>query len=403
MYNCMRLKKEDLFNMKKPIKCIVARKMTIHAILREIARKDHFLIIGHLNPDEDCLASMTAIALIISKFRKDVKLYCSGVVHEHFQFLLNICKYNSIHVLTSEFIIQNKIGAIIICDTPKPSMMDVNDQIMHIMNDPAVTKIEIDHHTGADSEYIGDPGYRYVMEASSTAELIGLMVLSLKRKFLLRRRLHIADPLSRNVVLSLITGIIGDSKMGVLLKSRREKKNYNFFVGYYNDLLKRETQGVGNFFDKMQVYEEIQRISNNEARCYNYIIKKKQYTDHMAYIVLTADDMSYLANEHGRDTIISVSRSIADDLAEDSGCISLVSYWDELPASQLVEFRMRRSKSFRRFDLRDVITYFSIHNGGGHEGAIGFRIQREEINDQDAFVKNLAHRIDSELLSKLFS
>jgi nanoRNase/pAp phosphatase (c-di-AMP/oligoRNAs hydrolase) len=59
-----------------------------------------------------------------------------------------------------------------------------------------------------------------------------------------------------------------------------------------------------------------------------------------------------------------------------------------------VQFRMRRSSTFQTFDLRRILDLFSIKNGGGHEGAIGFRISRREIGDIPSFVLSLISGIE---------
>jgi nanoRNase/pAp phosphatase (c-di-AMP/oligoRNAs hydrolase) len=50
---------------------------------------------------------------------------------------------------------------------------------------------------------------------------------------------------------------------------------------------------------------------------------------------------------------------------------------------------MRRSQGFKNLDLRKVIDHFSIENGGGHPGAIGFRIDRDLIESIDEYVNLL--------------
>jgi nanoRNase/pAp phosphatase (c-di-AMP/oligoRNAs hydrolase) len=40
-------------------------------------------------------------------------------------------------------------------------------------------------------------------------------------------------------------------------------------------------------------------------------------------------------------------------------------------------------------DLRSVIDHFKIENGGGHKGAIGFRIDREKLADFHEFITEL--------------
>ena len=168
---------------------------------------------------------MISFALVLHMFYRDVSLYFGRQVHEHFRYLLEICRYNSIPILarrTSR--LPADIDTVVLCDTPKPSMIEASPAVRAVLAKPAVLRIEIDHHLGADSGYFGDEGYRLVTEASSASELIGHILLKLQgRKDLLERH-QVTDLFPRNLVLAILTGIIGDSNMGQYLKSHREKQ-----------------------------------------------------------------------------------------------------------------------------------------------------------------------------------
>ena len=43
------------------------------------------------------------------------------------------------------------------------------------------------------------------------------------------------------------------------------------------------------------------------------------------------------------------------------------------------------------------MVFFSIANGGGHEGAIGFRVPAAEVADYGAYVKRLVDGIEAAL------
>ena len=83
---------------------------------------------------------------------------------------MKICKYNSIRIVSGTRRILNSIDAIVICDTPKPSMLELNPRIARMMKDDSIVRIEIDHHLGGDSDYIGMPEYSLVTAASSSSE-----------------------------------------------------------------------------------------------------------------------------------------------------------------------------------------------------------------------------------------
>jgi nanoRNase/pAp phosphatase (c-di-AMP/oligoRNAs hydrolase) len=65
----------------------------------------------------------------------------------------------------------------------------------------------------------------------------------------------------------------------------------------------------------------------------------------------------------------------------------MVGYYDSPRSSDLIQFRVRRSLSYRSLDLREVLPELDVENGGGHEGAIGFRVEKSTVDDFQAFVK----------------
>jgi len=385
------------------IETIHEKNQIINNIFDTIVSRNNFLILGHKNPDEDCISSMVAFALLLSKFSKPVQLYFGGYVHEHFQYLLNICKYNSIEVYYKDDFLNDTIDTIVICDTPKPDMVEASPAMRSLFSNGNIRIIEVDHHIGADSEYIGSDGYSLVAEASSACELIGLLGLKLCNRKDLLKTYNISDPFSRNFVLSILSGIIGDTKMGKYIKSKREKKFYQIFSAKYNRILLKETIKESNFSDQDQVFHELERLSQNEEKCFNYIISRKKNSQSIGYVVLNRDDMDYLFRECGNDTVISVTRTIADILAEESGKLSLLAYYDNPETSNLIQFRLRRGKNFKNYDVRGVLKIFAIENGGGHEGAIGFRLPKNSIDNLDIYVSTLISGIEQDISGIGFS
>jgi hypothetical protein len=187
--------------------------------------------------------------------------------------------------------------------------------------------------------------------------------------------------------------------MGMYLKSDREKEYYRVFSAMFNELLVRKTHRRTNFSDMQQVFQEIRRLSRNEERCFNYFIERKRFTEKIGYVVLGERDIDDLGSEFDNDTIVSVARGVADILAEESKWLGLVCYPDSPDQSDLVQFRLRRSHLYKAIDLRTVLKAFSISNGGGHEGAIGFRIPKSQIDDLGVYVTALIRGIEEMLVS----
>ena len=380
---------------KSAIRSIGEKNRIIGRIIQAVVDRHHFLILGHQSPDDDCISSMISFALILHMFYKDAVLHIGSQVHERFKYLLDICRYNFIPILGPDAPLPRDIDTVVLCDTPKPSMIEAGPAVRELVARPEVLRIEIDHHLASDSEYFGDEGYRFVTEASSASELIGHILLKLEGRTDLLERHQVTELFPRNLVLAILTGIIGDSNMGQYLKSRREKRYYEIFSGMFNDMLSRRTTKKTNFFTMDQVFSELQKLSTHEEGCYSYMMERKKRSASIATVALSAEEMAPLYASCDDDTIVSSARVIADRLAEESGKLGLVSYFDNPERSDLVQFRLRRAGGWKEYDLRRLLALFSIANGGGHEGAIGFRIPRGEIPDFHAYVDTLVKNIEA--------
>jgi nanoRNase/pAp phosphatase (c-di-AMP/oligoRNAs hydrolase) len=97
---------------------------------------------------------------------------------------------------------------------------------------------------------------------------------------------------------------------------------------------------------------------------------------------------------YGEELLVNVSKAAADTLAEDCGKLGLVVYYDDPGVSGFIQFRLRRSALFVKTDLREVLVGLKIENGGGHPGAIGFRLARDEVKDIARYTAELVSRVE---------
>ena len=259
-------------------------------------------------------------------------------------------------------------------------------------------RIEIDHHLAADSDYFGDEGYRFVTEASSASELIGHILLKLDGREELLERHQVTELFPRNLVLAILTGIIGDSNMGQYLKSRREKRSTTrSSPGCSTTCSPVRTTKKTNFFTMDQVFSELQKLSTHEEGCYSYMMERKKRSvprsprwrsPRRKWLTLYAscDD----------DTIVSTARVIADTscrgkLASSGSSPTTTTPSEATWCSSVCAAR----EAGRSTTFGGCSTLFSIANGGGHEGAIGFRIPRAQIPDFHAYVSSLVEGIEA--------
>lgn len=372
---------DDTGSRKQAFPSIPAKNRVIDNIIHAIDKGESFVLVGHKGPDEDCIASMVAFALLLTKFSKEARILLPEQINEQYNYLLEICKFNSIRIDRDCCEDYNHVDTLVICDTAKTSMISPQSAVQDFFAREDLLRIELDHHLHADSNYSGHNGYCLVDEATSTGELVGILAIKLRNYPELLARYNVEDLFSRNIVLAILTGIIGDTKLGKYLKSRRERRLYDGFSKFYNELLLDMTVTPTNFFTMDEVFRDLQQLSTAEAQCYGEIMLKREIHDYIGTIILNEDEISGFAARYDWDTIASVSRAAADAMAEQTGYLGMVGYIDDPERSGLVQFRLRRSQGFKKLDLRTIVDKFAIKNGGGHQGAVAFRFPRDEVED----------------------
>jgi nanoRNase/pAp phosphatase (c-di-AMP/oligoRNAs hydrolase) len=384
---------------KREIATIAEKNRIAANIIGEIERLDTFILVGHQNPDTDCIASLAAIGLLLRRADKDAVIYLPGPVSEHFNYLLAICKYNGIILLYGGDEIPTYLEradpdtkALFLLDTPKPEMFSWNGPIEKLFKNPAVRKIEIDHHVQTDAVYAGDQGFCLVTEASSTCELIGYLVIKTMKKKNWRKK---DDAFFQNISLAILTGIVGDSSMGKYLKNKREKMYYNLFSNSFDRYLEERTQKPVKKMSAENTFDALQTFSVQDKKCFDRIMNATIKTGALFYAGLGKAESEELFDSYGNDRMVMVTKVAADTLAENSGKLGLVVYYDASKPGGLVEFRLRRGSKYNVLDLRKILKKLKLDNGGGHPGAIGFRIPGENIADFGKFLAGLAEEINA--------
>ena len=184
--------------------------------------------------------------------------------------------------------------------------------------------------------------------------------------------------------------------MGRFLKTRRERWFYGLFSTLFNEMLSSKTRRDSSNFSTMdQVFSELQKLSREEEECFNTMMEHRvSFSPRVAAVIIGNETMKAITSRFDNDTIVTVARYTADVLAESSRMLSLVVYPDRRGDTHLVQFRLRRSQHYRELDLRRILDAFSIENGGGHPGAIGFRLPEEEVPDVPEYSRRLIRGIE---------
>lgn len=368
-----------------------------HAInvLKVLDEKKNFLLLGHILPDADCISSLCAWALIIVKLKKKVSIYLPGNVPEQITYLLDICHYNQITVYKDDIPENLKVEAIFILDTPKPEMIDASPKVWDLIKNPGIIKCEIDHHLESDAASLTSDKLRFISSASSTCELIAYLIYKIGTKTDFVEKYDTGILFTRNVILSILTGIIGDTKNGITFISKRDRRMfYLFSKSLENKLDELTIKNSNNLANLEQVFNVIQSLSINEKNLIEELLKKEIRQKNVCAVVLNEEQSRDLINKTDDYSLfVNTMKDVTDILAEHSGKTGLTMYLEEQEKTQY-QIRIRCSKSYNEIDLRNVLKNLKIENGGGHPGAIGLRIPPEPNLEALEVFKMIAREID---------
>ena len=358
---------------KRAFSTIAEKNAAMERILNSIKDKNSFLLLGHTGVDEDCIAALVSMAIVLTKFGKSPVIYMAERIPDQLLYLANICAYNKIPVLHDSAGITGQPDVVCILDTPKLSMLSADEKIRSFFSGALV--LEIDHHLQADATTCGQPGYCYVNRASSTCELLAGICYKLNRRTALLKKYHIEEFLTRNLALCLLTGIIGDTKLGSTLKTNREKFFYRYFTQYFTRILiKSYRKNSGNYTDIEDIFSTVQQFSAEEKEIHQELLAFSHFSKQTGAIFLTEPQSADFLQKHSGQTFVKVIKTVTDFLAERSGKIGVTAYYDSPYAGGKIQYRLRAAPGCTAVDFRKILETFRITDGGGHPGAVGFRL-----------------------------
>ena len=391
-YNAMSSSNSETKKIK-PIS-IGRKNAVMERIFELIYEKSSFLLLGHKHADEDCFSSVVAFGLLLRKFGKTVNIFLEDNVPDNLSFFADICRYNFISLFVNDVTEVINPDVVVILDTPKPDMIASNDAIEVFLKDKTLPKVEIDHHFAADADYSGDEDYRLTLRASSTCEIIGQMCLKLEKRPEILKKYGIHELYSRNIVLAMLTGMIGDAKMGNYLFKQRDKAFYNYFSKKFNSILHEKfNEGSQNISSVNEIVDVMEKLSDEDARIYESVMKNASYDGRVGIIILDEKQSDALSSGIDYNQFLGVIKRATDNIAEKVHGVGISAYFDPVEISDKIQLRIRASGDVKGIDVRPILSEFGIEDGGGHPGAIGFRFPRTEIKDLPAYVEKISKKI----------
>lgn len=361
---------------KANIPTIAKRNKIINNITNALLHREYFIVIGHKDCDEDCFGAAVSFALLLRQLQKEV-IVCMNIPQGGRGILLkNVCVYNDVTFLSPQAVNIPNCDTVVICDTPKPDLLDAGPTLKARISDMSILKIELDHHLGADSRYIGNDGYCLVQQATSTCEIVLWLCLKLQQQKESLQRLRIKDVLTRNISLALGIGILTDTQNGRMISKGREKRLFDASLRILDQQLANHTFDDKKATSVTDIMKIDQEQSPLEVSLNKYFMRRVGNEPRLHYIVMYKTDSAYIARLFEHSLVQNASRVLADQLAESSGFFGMTAYImqsDQDNERPLMQCRIRRNLGYRDLDLRVVLELCEVEDGGGHEGAVGFR------------------------------
>ena len=209
------------------------------------------------------------------------------------------------------------------------------------------------------------------------------------------KRFGITELFSRNLVLALLTGIIGDTRFGLTIKTNREQFFYKLFSNFLSNLLvKTHHKNSKNYSSMTDISNSIQSLTVEERDIYQMLLDHARYAGRTGYVVLDPEESLNILARIDYTVFVKVIKSVTDFLSEQSGIIGMTVYYDMPEVSDLIQFRIRASRNITGIELRSILLDFNIADGGGHPGAVGFRLKKSEVTDLHGYVKKILDKID---------
>jgi len=398
--NSLKNSLESKLRFKEHNMTIGERNRVIKNIYNLVKKYRSFLIIGHKDPDEDCYASVAACALILRKFNKHVSIFWESHPPENLKFLNSICIYNKINVYYDSMPPIRSVDVLCILDTPKPDMVAANGCIYDFLQDPAIPKIELDHHFASDAAYSGEPDYSLVLRASSTCEILCRICYKLATHPEIMQIYSIQELYSRNLVLALLTGMLGDAKMGNYISNPHDKEVFEYFSKHLNMMLRISTlsENTKKIASMERLLNLLEASDAETEKIYNTILSRAVYTDRIGSLILSeSESYAFLeAVEHAQ--FVGMMRVITDTIAKEAGGVGISVYYDSPKKSDKIQCRIRVCEAAKGINLHPVLKHFQITDGGGHPGAIAFRLPHDVQGSLPSFFADVAAFIRTKIL-----
>jgi len=305
---------------------------------QKIKKAKNILIITHVRPDGDAIASMCTMIEFMETINKKYSAWTIDVLDDSFLYLPQIEKIQT--KITNHTI--DEFDLIITLDCGSFSRMGVPEETKELIKQKNIFIIDIDHHPQVDE--FPEPNLRIkIPEAAATTEIL--------YTFFSANEIRI----NKNLATCILSGILTDtanflyqinSEKALVIASEMLKYGAQFNKIISNTLRNKDLETIklqGKIFNNLQI--------------------NKKYD--LAFSVLTEDDLKKIGKENLTEGMVNFLGNLAD--------VKAVMFLREESIANTGKTQIKGSlrSSHPIIDVSKIANFFG---GGGHPKASGFLI-----------------------------
>jgi len=349
-----------------------------------------FLFTGYI--DGDALGTMLSLALYLRLLGKQVTLFLPRSLGTNFSFVQDIIHHNEVEVINDApglRAIREKVDTVIFCDTANAQLISHFDTISECFLEPRVPVVEIDHHFGTDSAALSPHGIRLFRNANACTEIAAEILQEAHQQ-------HPEFPnpfIQRNILLSLLIGMVTDTAGG---KVTPLKDDYSYWIQMLGENLKNGTFTAAPLpqdslsDEKISTPEDLldhlHQMTPEQQLCIQGLLERMECVGEIGYLnLLETSSQDWGGADPAQDLawFNTLQECVISLIPQRAGKMGILLYRDrDAHGAPCIFLKIRRSSCLSNGDLREiepvVQSIFGSKNylgGGGHPGAVSFRIR----------------------------
>lgn len=387
-------------------------KQSLNEAVQLLRSRRSFFFCGFL--DADALGTMLSLALYLRQLEREVHILLPHSPQGNLDFLEDIIHHNHIHTVNhrDEIVaLKDEVDTVIFCDTANPQLVSQFPAIQECFLDQQIPTIEIDHHFGNDSVALSEYGVRLFREANASSEIAAELMQEFHHHYP-----EFPNPfVERNILLCLLIGMVTDTVGGQITPV---KKDYAYWLTLLGDNLKSGTYtndgrpplplGQKNISSPEDLLNHLHQLTEEQTNWINTLEARIVLNRGVGYLSLLDATLQDLHKDFIFEDwpgYIPVREYLLNRVPQKAGKAGILFYQGTGPDGGLCLYlKIRRAVDYSHWDLREaesmVQSVFGEKNylgGGGHPGAVSFRIR---LMEPSIFLEGV-RRLMSELILQL--